>query len=73
IGRFGILMPNVTPEEAKQWAEKVSSNWKLSVTWPETEQEIGVDLAYTCDVIAPGDFDAIKLLDKQLGTFERKW
>ena len=73
IGRFGILMPNVTPESAKQWAETVSSNWKLSVTWPETEQEIGVDLAYTCDVIAPGDFDASELLDKQLGTFERKW
>ena len=73
IGRFGILMPNVSAENAKQWAEKVASNWKLSVTWPETEQDIGIDLGYTCDAIAPGDFDATKLLDKQLATFERKW
>ena len=73
IGRFGILMPNASPEVVKEWAEKVSSNWKMSVTWPETEQEIGIDLGYTCDVIAPGDFDTTKLLDKQLATFERKW
>jgi PleD family two-component response regulator len=72
-GCFGILMPNVTAENAKQWAEKVASNWKLSITWPETEQDIGIDIGYTCDAIAPGDSDVIKLLDKQLATFERKW
>jgi len=73
MGRFGILMPNATADEAKQWAEKVVASWKLSLTWPETEQNIGIDVGYTCDAIAPGDFDATALLDKQLATFERKW
>ena len=73
IGRFGILMPNASPEVVKEWAEKVSSSWKLSVTWPETEQDIGIDLGYTCDVISPGNFNTTELLDKQLATFERKW
>lgn len=72
-GRFAVLMPNATADGVKQWAEKVVANWKLSLTWPDTEQNIGIDIAYTCDVISPGDFDAIELLDKQLATFERKW
>jgi len=73
MGCFAVLMPNATPEGVKDWAEKVVSNWKLSLTWPDTEQNIGIDIGYTCDVISPGDFDATELLDKQLATFERKW
>jgi len=73
VGRFAVLMPNATAEGVKTWAEKVIANWKLSLTWPETEQNIGIDIGYTCDAISPGDFDATELLDKNLETFERKW
>jgi PleD family two-component response regulator len=73
MGRFAILMPNITVEVAKKWAEKVVANWKLSLTWPETEQNIGIDIGYSCDAVAPGDFDAIELLNRNLETFERKW
>jgi PleD family two-component response regulator len=72
-GRFGVLMPNATAETVKQWAEQVMGNWKLSLVWPDTEQNIGVDIGYTCDALSPGESDATKLLDKQLATFERKW
>jgi len=72
-GRFALLLPNMPAGKAKQWAEKVTGSWKLGITWPETEQRIAIDLAFTCDAIAPGDFDAMALLDKQLATFERKW
>ncbi len=73
MGRFAILMPNLAVEVAKKWAEKVVANWKLSLTWPETEQNIGIDIGYRCDAVAPGDIDAIGLLNKSLETFERKW
>ncbi|MDT8376043.1 MAG: response regulator [Mariprofundaceae bacterium] len=73
VGRFAILMPNATIETAKQWAEKVVASWKLSLTWPETEQKIGIDIGYSCNAISPGDSDAIELLNKSLETFERKW
>jgi len=72
-GRFGVLMPNASADNVKQWAEKVMANWKLSLTWPETEQGIAIDIGFSCDVLAPGDFDATALLKKQLDTFERKW
>jgi len=72
-GRFAVMLPDIPAEKAKQWAEKVTGDWKVGITWPDTEQSIAIDLAYTCDGIAPGDFDAMALLDKQLGTFDRKW
>jgi len=72
-GRFAVLLPNVPADKAKGWAEQVMSGWKVSVVWPETEQSIAIDIGFTCDALAPGDFDAVALLDKQLATFERKW
>jgi len=73
MGRFAILMPNASIEGVNKWAEKVMSNWKLSLTWPDTEQNIGIDIGYTCDALSPGELDPIELLDKKLETFERKW
>jgi len=69
-GRFAVLMPDTTLDQAKAWADEVNRGWKLSRVWPETEQSIGIDLGFTCDAVTG---DALKLLDKKLDSFERKW
>jgi len=72
-GRFAVLLPNVSGEKAKKWAEKVSREWKLSVLWPETEQNIAIEIGYTCDGISPSDSNALGVLKNNLDSFERKW
>lgn len=72
-GRFAVLLPNVKSEKAKTWAERLNQEWSLSLTWPETEQNIAVDIGFTCDDLSPGDHNALELLKKNLDSFERKW
>lgn len=57
----GIRMPNIMAKATM----KLVANWKLSLTWPETEQNPGIDIGYSCDAFA--------LLNRNLETFERKW
>lgn len=72
-GRFAILMPESTEQEAKNWAEQLRAGWKIAPVWPETEQKIPVDVGFTVDVLSPGEGDTITLLDKRLESFVRKW
>lgn len=73
VGRFAILMPETDIGQAKAWAEKLKSGWKLALTWPETEQKISIDIGFSVDQLAPGDEDSEALLKKRLDSFERKW
>ncbi len=75
-GRFAVLLPEASLERATKWAEKVKEHWDVTLLWPETEQNIGIDIGFTMDAICPGvesftDVDA--LLKKRLQSFERKW
>jgi PleD family two-component response regulator len=72
-GRFAILMPEQDEDAAKAWAKALRGGWKVGLVWPETEQRIGVDIGFTVDAIAPGDTDPLKVLDKRLESFVRKW
>lgn len=72
-GRFAILMPEQEKDAAKAWAEALRGGWKVALVWPETEQRIGVDIGFTVDAIAPGNTDPLKVLDKRLESFVRKW
>jgi len=72
-GRFAVLLPNAKAEKAKVWAERLNQEWDLSLVWPETEQNIAVDIGFTCDALSPGDDNALAILKKNLGSFERKW
>lgn len=72
-GCFAVLLPNVGEEKAQKWAEQLSSDWDLSLTWPDTEQRIPVDIGFTCDGVSPGDSNALAVLKKNLASFERKW
>ncbi|MDQ7010335.1 MAG: response regulator [Mariprofundaceae bacterium] len=72
-GRFAILMPERSEDDARAWAEKVKNDWKLVMTWPETEQKISIDVGFTVDAVSPGSEDSAALLKKRLGEFERKW
>ena len=72
-GRFAALLPNAKAEKAKVWAERLKQEWDLSLVWPETEQSIAVDIGFTCDDLSPGDDNALAILKKNLGSFERKW
>jgi diguanylate cyclase (GGDEF)-like protein len=72
-GRFAVLLPNASAEKAKTWAERLNQEWDLSLVWPETEQNIAVDIGFTCDALSPGDDNALAILKKNLGSFERKW
>lgn len=72
-GRFALLLPNIDGQHAEQWAKKLKDNWSLSLLWSETQQHIAVDIGFTCDVISPGEHNALELLQKNLATFERKW
>ena len=72
-GRFAVLLPNAKAEKAKTWAERLNQEWDLSLVWPETEQNIAVDIGFTCDALSPGDDNALAILKKNLGSFERKW
>ena len=72
-GRFAVLLPNVNAEKAKTWAERLNQEWGLSLVWAETEQNIAVDIGFTCDALSPGDDNALAVLKKNLGSFERKW
>jgi len=75
-GRFAALFPEAGEEGAGKWAEKVKEAWDISLHWPETEQDVRIDIGFTIDAICPGieSFeDLSKLLDKRLKSFERKW
>jgi len=72
-GCFALLLPNIVEEKAQKWSEKLSSGWDLGLVWPETEQRISVDIGFTCDALSPGNDNALALLKKNLGSFERKW
>lgn len=72
-GRFAVLLPNVNAEKAKTWAERLNQEWDLSLVWAETEQNISVDIGFTCDALSPSDDSALAVLKKNLGSFERKW
>ncbi len=72
-GCFAVLLPNVTGDKAQKWAEKLNAEWDLSLVWPETEQRITVDIGFTCDDVSSYDGKADDLLQKNLGTFDRKW
>jgi len=72
-GCFALLLPNIGEGKARKWTEKLCSGWDLSLVWPETEQRISVDIGFTCDALSPGDDNALALLKKNLGSFERKW
>ena len=75
-GRFAVLFPEASLERATKWAEQVKSHWNVSLLWPETEQDIGIDVGFTMDAVCPGvaSFDeAEALLNKRLQSFERKW
>jgi len=72
-GRFAVLLPNVNAEKAKTWAERLNQEWDLSLVWAETEQNISVDIGFTCDALSPSDDNALAILKKNLGSFERKW
>jgi len=72
-GCFAVLLPNISGDKAKKWAEKLASEWKLTMVWPDTEQRISVDIGFTCDEVSPGDSNAIAVLKKNLASFERKW
>lgn len=72
-GRFAVLLPNVNAEKAKTWAERLNQEWDLSLVWAETEQNISVDIGFTCDGLSPSEDNALAILKKNLGSFERKW
>ncbi|MDQ6980321.1 MAG: response regulator [Ghiorsea sp.] len=72
-GRFAVLLPNVNAEKAKTWAERLHQEWSLSLVWAETEQNIAVDIGFTCDALSPSDDNALAILKKNLSSFERKW
>ena len=72
-GRFAVLLPNANAEKAKTWAERLHQEWDLSLVWAETEQNIAVDIGFTCDALSPSDDNALAILKKTLGSFERKW
>lgn len=72
-GCFAVLLPNIPADKANSWASGITSKARLSQKWPDTEQNISIDLGFTCDAISPADGDPLELLDKQLATFERKW
>jgi len=72
-GRFAVLLPNVNAEKAKTWAERLHQEWDLSLVWAETEQNIAVDIGFTCDALSPSDDNALAILKKNLSSFERKW
>jgi len=72
-GRFAILLPNMNQAQAQSWAEHLSQGWALSLVWPDTEQNIAVDIGFTCDALSPGDDNALAILKKNLESFERKW
>jgi len=71
-GRMAILMPNISLEQAKTWANNVANNWDVSLAWPETQQNEAVDVGYECTTISENG-DAISILDKHLASFDRKW
>lgn len=73
LGRFMVLLPNCDAAATKAWADKVAGGWSLAPVWPETEQNIPVDITYICDTVSPGSGDSTAALDKHLGTFDRKW
>jgi len=72
-GRFAILMPTVSGDQAKTWAEKVHSTWNHSLLWPETEQRISIDITFTVDQVAPSEASSEEVLNRRLASFERKW
>lgn len=72
-GRFALLMPEMSEEEARSWAESLRGSWNVGVIWAETEQRIGVDIGFSIDVIAPGTEDPREVLDKRLKSLMRKW
>ncbi len=72
-GCFAILRPNNNKDQAKAWAEALRKEWDLSLIWPDTEQRIAVDIGFTCEVLSPGEDNALALLKKSLASFERKW
>ncbi|OIO67148.1 MAG: response regulator [Zetaproteobacteria bacterium CG_4_9_14_3_um_filter_49_83] len=72
-GCFAILLPNISADKANPWAANITNKARLSQVWPDTEQQISIDLGFSCDSISPGDQDPIELLNKQLASFERKW
>ncbi|MDX8392953.1 MAG: response regulator [Mariprofundaceae bacterium] len=72
-GRLAILMPEMNEDDARAWAESLRENWNTSVVWPETEQRIAVDIGFSLDTLAPGEGNALAVLDKRLQSLERKW
>jgi len=72
-GCFGVLRPNDNAKAAKAWAEDLAKDWDVSLVWSETEQRISIDIGFTCDVLSPGDGNALATLKKNLASFERKW
>jgi len=72
-GRFALLMPEMSEEAARSWAESLRGSWNIGVVWSETEQRIGVDIGFSVDAIVPGTEKALDLLDKRLKSLMRKW
>jgi len=71
-GRFGVLLPNMQLDEVQVWAEGIAKSWKVSLVWPETQQNESVDIGYECASLTGVD-DALAILDKHLASFDRKW
>jgi len=73
-GRFAILMPEVSAEKAKVWSERILKAWNVSARWPETEQQIDVDVEFIIEGLSPNnDQNAKVLLNKHLESFTRNW
>ncbi|PJC70358.1 MAG: response regulator, partial [Zetaproteobacteria bacterium CG_4_8_14_3_um_filter_59_5] len=72
-GRFALLMPEMTEDAARSWAESLRGSWNVGVVWSETEQRIAVDIGFSLDVIAPGTENPREVLDKRLKSLMRKW
>ncbi|MDX8377113.1 MAG: response regulator [Mariprofundales bacterium] len=73
VGRFAVLLMDRNLQQAKDWADNLRSQWKISLTWPETEQRMDVHIALTVDAVSPGHSDTKALMETRLQSFERKW
>jgi len=71
-GRFGVLLPNAPLDQAKAWADHVTTSWDVSLVWPETQQQESVDIGYQC-VFLTTEPDASEAFEKLLISFDRKW
>ncbi|MDQ6961419.1 MAG: response regulator [Mariprofundaceae bacterium] len=74
VGRFAILMPEVSAAQAKTWSDKLRAAWQVSARWPETEQQIDIDIEFIIEGLSPNnESDAIEALNTHLDSFKRSW